>query len=65
MIRVTNVYKYLPHYSNGATAEFVEGTIFRTIIRLQEISVKTSAKITEHTLQNNKFTFEEKRDETL
>ncbi len=29
-----NVYKYLPHYSPGATAEFVDGELFKTIIKV-------------------------------
>ena len=39
-----NVYKYLPHYSKGATVEFVDGEPFKTIIKLGETSEKSSEK---------------------
>ena len=55
-----NVYKYLPHYSKGATAEFVDGKPFKTIIKLGETSVKssekTSVKIMDLILQNSTIT---------
>jgi len=41
---MNNVYKYLPIFAPGATAEFVDGEPFKTIIRLQETSVKISVK---------------------
>ena len=42
---IRNVYKYLPHYSRGATAEFVDGDNFTTIIKLGDSSEKMSEKI--------------------
>ncbi len=42
-----NVYKYLPHYSAGATAEFVDGEFFRTIIKFKGTTVKTTRKTTQ------------------
>ncbi|MHB2155005.1 RNA-binding domain-containing protein [Calditrichota bacterium GD2] len=42
-----NVYKYLPHYAKGATAEFLDGEPFKTIIKLGETSEKMSEKVSE------------------
>ncbi|MHB2150868.1 winged helix-turn-helix domain-containing protein [Calditrichota bacterium LG25] len=62
-----NVHKYLPHYSAGATAEFVDGEFFTTIIKLEVTTVKTTAntkvktslKIIELILQNETITIPE------
>ncbi len=55
-----NVYKYLPHYAKGATAEFLDGEPFRTVIRLpvysQKSSQKSSQKILELMHQNSSIT---------
>jgi ATP-dependent DNA helicase RecG len=42
-----NVYKYLPKYSPGATAEFIDGEEFRTIIRLGKTREEIGEKIFE------------------
>ncbi len=54
-----NVYKYLPHYSPGATAEFVDGEFFTTIIKLEETTVKTTQKIISLIKANPKITRKE------
>ena len=61
-----NVYKYLPHYAKGATAEFVDGEFFTTIIKLGETTVKTTVKTAEKILiaikENPKITRKELAD---
>ncbi|WP_456442352.1 winged helix-turn-helix transcriptional regulator [Caldithrix abyssi] len=42
-----HVYKYLPHYAKGATAEFLDGEPFKPIIKLGETSEKMSEKMSE------------------